>query len=803
MLTQEEVAFCHSLNDWDLRRLLSKYSTSKPKYIAMWRQVRGEDPPNQAEDYQLARHDRMLKDPELPASSRANSDKRQKYEAKIRNLRAQVHPATVPTLGQLRAFLGDRIYEAIGFDGASEDPAPTQWLLDRYFSQGGLTRFLCECFPTTTSRSPFGDDQLRSIEIMEAMIRNGGVQQLLEPRAFGKTSRVARAALWAAALGYRRCIVCFQSNVVKAEQTLEKIKNELTANIMLQAIFPKLVACCCHAKENERLKQHWGGRKTNIQWKTASIRLPDVPTEDGEDYEPWSGCRIFTMPFAKAAGIALSDPITLEDIRPDLLLPDDVQSNDDALNKPSTTQTLLDVWRTSVKYLGGRGKQIATLFTQTICSPDDMAAQLAADPSIHTVRYGLIKEFATNHDWWMGPYREVLQSYDPIDPNGQAKARKAASQLYRDNYEMAKEGAVVAWECSYDPESCYDALEAGYRNLIEDEASFWSQDMNDPRSQFNDEDIRCKPKAIMAKQHNEPRRTVPEFASDLVCHIDVQDTLLYYMVCASTPTMSMAMIDNQTIPSQVVDDFTLRKAPLNFLSYERYASLPTVADRVRAALQDLIDGFREYDKLQYFNSSGDKFKFAKIGIDCSDGDHWDTVHEFCRDMKDTNLVPMKGWSPSKNGMPMAERSKSSTERRRGDHWIEKVHNRTKTKWLEYDAAYYKKRLHEGLKAPIGTSLSVSLWHTNSERVHRMTANHCNNEIPSWEVSQRANETATGRWAWTLKPNAENHRFDNFTGCLALTNYIGGRFPDVKPRTRKIRQRVTMADAMRQHGFQRD
>ena len=725
--------------------------------------------------------------------------KQRDYEERQQNARAAVPEPVVPTVAEFRDYVGEEIFKRIGLTCADDDPVDSMYLRERYSSDGGLVRFLTECFPNSTSMKPFGPYQLESVRILESVIRSGGTEQCLEPRAYAKTARMTRGALWSAIFGLRRCTICFQSSASKARNGLDTIKNELVGSLAIRAIFPELSMCCRHISVNTRLDQTFSNELTEIDWKVDSIRLPDVYAEDGTAM-PFNGARVLVMPFGSATGTTKIDPTTLEDLRPDLLLCDDVQDPESARNSSRDTDNLLSLYHNSICYLGGRGKTIATLFSQTIFGVEDMADRLSKDPSVHTVKYGALIKPPDNHEWWMTVYKEALLDYLPDDPHGQANARRAATKLYLENREYADAGSEVAWEHAYDPQHCGSALQAIYNNRIRDEEAFWCQDQNSPRSSISVNDIRCKPMAIMKKQHKEKRSEVPDFSFKLVCHIDVQDTLLFWMVAGGSASMSLGIVDSQTWPPNGDSDFKLDVATNTFLTVGEYAELPSTSDRVRAALNDLLAYLMQRE---WTNESGEQFQLDRIGIDCSDGDHWDAVHAFCRDNKHfANVYPVKGMAAKRGQVPLMERAvKKDRKEYRGDHWSEKVSPTTRVRWVEYDASYYKRRLHNGFNAPLGTSLSVSVWNEDRYTIHEMLANHCNNEVPQWSLTTRANETTSGTWEWVLKPNAENHKFDNAVGCHFLLNFAGGKFDDAQKKPLgKVRQRLSVADALARHGI---
>ncbi len=101
----------------------------------------------------------------------------------------------------------DALLRPEGSHGADDEAVNAAHLRDRYTAPGGLLRFLAEGFPNTTSKRPFGEGQIKAIEVMESVIRSGGVEQLLESegsrrpqevpgRSFGHFSSASATALW-------------------------------------------------------------------------------------------------------------------------------------------------------------------------------------------------------------------------------------------------------------------------------------------------------------------------------------------------------------------------------------------------------------------------------------------------------------------------------------------------------------------------------------------------------------------------------------------------------------------------------
>jgi len=324
-----------------------------------------------------------------------NRHKQQRYEARQKNERSAVPTPVPPTQEQLLDYIGkeafQRLIDADVLSGELDSACDSVSLREHYGAEGGLLHFLADGFPATTSLKPLGEKQKQAIQTVESVIRTSGIEQSLEPRGYGKSSRLARAALWAALYGLSRCTIIFQSSMDKSAESLFKIKNELKGSVFLRALFPGITTACCHASPNGAnliKNQHFENEPTNIQWLKESIRLPDILGESG------GGSRILALPFTKAAGISLSDPVTLEDVRPDLLLLDDVQSHDETGSLASVAKHMR-LWSGSARYLGGRGKSHAIVFAQTIFEAGDFADRISQDSSVHLVRYKALEQFPT------------------------------------------------------------------------------------------------------------------------------------------------------------------------------------------------------------------------------------------------------------------------------------------------------------------------------------------------------------------------------------------------------------------------
>src|SRR5690606_16697500 len=90
------------------------------------------------------------------------------------------------------------------------------------------------------------------------------------------------------------------------------------------------------------------------------------------------------------------------------------------------------------------------------------------------------------------------QTYDPEDPEDQARAHEDATALYAAKREYADAGAVVSWEHCYE-EGELSAIQHAYNILIDDGPDvFASECQNEPRPKVDDSES-LTPKQIMEK----------------------------------------------------------------------------------------------------------------------------------------------------------------------------------------------------------------------------------------------------------------------------------------------------------------
>lgn len=273
--------------------------------------------------------------------------------------------------------------------------------------------------------------QLDSIAHDQEIIVHGGQLVKAEPRGYGKTTRGRNAGLWAILFGYRQMLPIFSANMDKSKELMRSWKSELLHNEALFCMFPLLI----HAirklgnKPQAAAGQTYKGKLTKIQWNADRIVLPTVPGQPGAGGVfialPLKSCRgaIHTMPNGRI-------------LRPDLIIFDDVQTDEDAEN-PKTVRKLEMLIEKTAMLLGGHDKTMSAIMNTTVLNPDDLSERFLHNPSWGRVRYKMLKVRAKHEkEFWLGKYADIRRSCDPEDPVDRRRAALEATALYKANRKM-------------------------------------------------------------------------------------------------------------------------------------------------------------------------------------------------------------------------------------------------------------------------------------------------------------------------------------------------------------------------------
>ena len=640
------------------------------------------------------------------------------------------------------------------FNGRNIGPPPkVKNRRRRNRAEKDLGYYLKTYFPQTFFM-PFSNDHKEVIRLCQQIIEDGGMQATAMPRGSGKTSIFERAVLWAITFGKRNFAVILGSNTEAAEEILDTIKTEILTNDLLAEDFPEI----CHPLRaleeiaNRAKGQHIDGEHTNSIWARGKLVMPTVAGSK------CSGAVIMAKGIlARLRGLKIKAKSGKE-MRPDLVVPDDPQTDQSARSEYQIRKRL-KVLRGTVLGLAGPGEQIAAFCPCTVIEPGDLAEQLLDRercPEWHGQKIPLMRSMPTDKKLWE-QYYELRAAEMRAN-----ESHKKSTAFYRKNRKAMDAGADPTWKERHDANELSAIQHA--MNLIQDrgQQAFDAEFQQSPSgASSTDISLWFLKSDIIAKKIWTPPQgeTVPLWTQKITSFIDVQQRLLYWGVAAWGDGFRGHLIEYGTWPKQ----------PSMFFRYDN--ARRTIPDEypgkgikgsITAALKALISWLSE----QRYNSGvADGLHIEKLGIDSG----WQPgiVHTVSREWEVPGLIlPCKGVPIRAGNKPFAEYN-PETGTTNGHHWRETPNKTYSSRLLHLDTNYWKTRWHQGIASAEGDPESVSLpagyEDDNSQIIAHMRA------------EEPVETSGFGRtvFEWHLPPNKpDNHWFDVVVGLMAMASRVG-------------------------------
>jgi hypothetical protein len=642
-----------------------------------------------------------------------------------------------------------------------------------------LEKFLVEYFPHSTGSTPFSDDHRRIVARMQSIALGGGRLCNVVYRGFAKTTVSINTAIWTVLYGHRRFVPVFGSDAPAAERIIDSIKAELETNEDLYADFPEV----CHAIRamggvvQRKHSQHYKGERTYIDYTAKMVVLPTIEGSAA------SGA-ILSSHGLTAASRGLFHRHEGKPRRPDFVIIDDPQT-DESAGSPLQVGKRLDIIRKSILRMASHQGSLGCVINATIIQPDDLADQLsdhARNPSWQSERIPMIRKWADAHDTlWMVDYARLRSTYDPDDLEDQRRAHADATAFYVANREAMDAGCLVSWQSCYNPESEVSAIQHAYNILIDDGPDvFASECQNNPSRKQAADIVEIRPADIVRRVNGLKRGVIPLGATTLVGHIDVQHSLLFWTLFACDKAMTGSVVAYGTFPEQPQSMFALREAKRK-LGDAYPGTLPPAA--VEQGLRDLTD---HLFGMTWKREDGIGQPLELVLIDWSDGAMAEAIAKVCRTSPHkSNLMPIAGVGLKPGQTPMAQFSLRPGEKR-GRHYIENRNAGHAVRSIRADANYWKSRASDALTCPATNPGAITLYGGPTED-HRMVADHYASESHDRQTSESTGATVD---IWSLKPNRENHYFDNLYNCLVAA-CVRGCGTEAKPK----KERITLSQMM--------
>ncbi|MGL6195598.1 MAG: terminase gpA endonuclease subunit, partial [Thermoguttaceae bacterium] len=494
--------------------------------------------------------------------------------------------------------------------------------------------------------------------------------------------------------------------------------------------------------------QMYLGVPTEINMNADTIRFPTMRGN------PSSGATVIAAGIGSAIRGKFCEGPNGETLRPDFVLIDDLQTDTVAKN-PLQVDSYEKLIETALEGLAEDGKRISMLMTCTVMRAGDLADRYLnhkRHPHWQGLRFRMLEEWPKNLEMW-DTYRHYRQ-----------ESVNKANEYYYQNQAKMDEGAVVAWEESFDARFERNALHHAMNLRSDDESAFAMERQNEPLEELAGDSI-VNTETILTRLNGLEQGVVPKEAVHLTAFIDVHDDILYFTVVAWGHGFTGWIIDYGTFPKQKSRYFGKRDKSNKTLR-DVYPD-DDVNTRIEKGINSLVtqlldncfrceggDGYKVIDQIlidrgfkpdQVENailtlpqellpkvdpSIGRGFSAAKCPIKNLQGDY----------IEEKGTFWYRGTPESGYGL---------------DHYT-------------LDTNYWKGSVHESLSLDPKITGSLSLWGKDPER-HRMFAEHCTSEDAELHK-------ANGRemYEFRSEPNINNHFFDCVTGAKAAASIIGLR-----------------------------
>ncbi|MGE4136416.1 MAG: terminase gpA endonuclease subunit [Pirellulales bacterium] len=694
-----------------------------------------------------------------------------------------------------------------------------------------LERYGFEYMPQVF-KQPAGKDHRRCIAKMERCSLEGGSFAIAMPRAGGKTAWCRADIEWSIGYGHRRFPFFIGSSDDKAKESLEAIKSLAFSSATMLQDFPELlhpIKFLGRSSGHLTKGQTYHGFSTHIEWGADNVRFPSLLLNDEEakpflDNDPgflrewivgneryWlaasAGSLIYTAGItASIRGPNLAHPVTGEFMRPDLVLPDDVQK-DQGAESPATCDKIIRLIEGAIMGLAGPGEAMAIVMPCTVIREGDVADTFLdrnKKPDFQGERCQMVTRWPdgiTDHEitadteagrLWIkyGELRrDSLQQFGDI---------RLATEFYKANRAAMDEGFEVSWPQRFTGGKKYgenreiSAQQHAMNLRFKSPETFPAEYQNRPRSLDTGAPIITS--AALAERISPIERA--ECAADTHCivtFIDVQNEVLLSSTLAVNQEFTGGFIDRGTWPPVPTRYFTRNQTEgWGLLTREFFSKYPEQRSKatkteggklrapleakiyhaVRSYIEELLE--REYARADI---QGSPLRHTKIIVDARWGKASDAIKRVVRDLRRNDVVYSMGQA-------ISPAHKQYEEYTRTPGWLfeDQVHpGLQEVKWIWRpgpDGAYYlsmdinrlKTFLFSRFGCPIGARGSLTLFKAKPADLEMFCDQVAASEYPE-------PVTARGRTKDMWQPRdgkPDNDYLDCCAGAIAGASWCGAR-----------------------------
>lgn len=352
------------------------------------------------------------------------------------------------------------------------------------------------------------------ISTLEDTIKRGGNYAFCFPRGSGKSTWLQVGILFAIANGYRKYIACICANAEEAKKFLNDIKTLIESSDEFAKTYPE-ISLPIQALDGiaQRGKTLINDDKSSMQFKYTERQL-SMPNVTGSKS---AGHMIEVRGInGTIRGLKCNLP-NGKSIRPDLVVIDDPQTDDDAKSEKIVEEYLSKI-RTTITGLAGPKVKLAMFCSGTIIQSDDVMEQLtdrSKFPKWMGKRVKFLLSEPINKELWNQYYDIRTECFNAGD-----REYHKATEFYKLHRAEMDAGASVYWQDRYDPDEI-SAIQhiMNYKQDNGDE-SFNSEMQNAPikaSTQF----FNLNRDIIISKFNGNPILKLPDYETVITASIDI------------------------------------------------------------------------------------------------------------------------------------------------------------------------------------------------------------------------------------------------------------------------------------------
>ncbi|MEQ1904604.1 MAG: terminase gpA endonuclease subunit [Pirellulaceae bacterium] len=345
------------------------------------------------------------------------------------------------------------------------------------------------------------------------------------------------------------------------------------------------------------------------------------------------------------------------------------------------------------------------------------------------------------------------------------------------------EGSRVGWpDRKFDSE--LSALQHAFNLRIRHPLTFDSEYQNEPKRHDSDLLAIVPPASILIQKLSRvPRNVVPLVCDRLTAFIDMQQDVLFYMVCGWSNNFTGSIVDYGTEPDQRRYYFGLRDLNQTLRQKSPGSNIDGgILEGLRAIVGRLL-------KTNYQREDGVALRVSRVLIDAGYKNH--LVYQTCRDAEFSGVaIPSYGRAIGPQQKPI-----NAYEQRPGDqiglNWMVTRAVKRASRHVLFDANWWKSFVFDRFTVSPGDIGSLTI-HGSDPQAHHLLGEYLTVEYPTQLESKASGRTVT---TWEAFPGRDNHWLDTLVGNCVAASMTGVILPsiDLAHKPARTRRRITAND----------